>query len=207
MKSKLFTALSLASGVFLAIGMLPAMAQDNIFPRFDQPQPQPPQSISTRIQQGVAAGRITPSEAQEFYRRDRELQLRGESQAKSTGIAGFREHQKLRSDMMTLSADIERTMARRNILVPPGNVGGTPDIDDLQLQIHQRIDEGQRLGQLSDREARRLQSRAREIARHETFFKSDGVVTPLERRRLEDELDRLHNEVERTLHTGRRTPG
>ncbi|MDB5932654.1 MAG: hypothetical protein JWR60_4361 [Polaromonas sp.] len=203
MKSKFFIASLLASGMVNLMGVCPAMAQDSGFSRNDVPPPAPAaQATVARIQQGLAAGLITPSEAQAFYRREREIQLR-ESQFKFNGIASIRERLQIRTDLNALNADIDHAMANRNVLVPPGNVGGTPDIDDIQRQIAEQINEAAKLGRLTDREARRLQSRSREIARHEVFFKSDGVVTPLERRRLRDELDALRSDVERAVNKER----
>ena len=194
---------------FLAISLLmsalftgPAMAQGTYTPRIDQAQ----QSIGARIQAGLASGHITPSEAQMLIRRERDIQLR-ENQYKANGSATHQERQQLRAELNALNADVERMMVNRDVLRPPGNAGNTPGIDNREYQISQRIDEGVRLGLITQREARRLQSREREIARHEVFFKSDGVVTRQERRQLRDELDDLRNEVERWLNDDRRNRG
>ena len=201
MKSKFFIASLMTSGLVGMMGASSVMAQDSGFARNDAAQPAA-QSTAARIQQALAAGLITPSEAQAFHRRERDIQLR-ESQFKFTGIASIRERLQLRTDLNTLNTEIENAMVNRNVLVPPGNVGGTPDIDDIQQQIAERIDEAIHAGRVTDREARRLQSRSREIARHEVFFKSDGVVTSLERRRLRDELDALRSDLERTINKER----
>ena len=170
--------------------------------RIDQAQ----QAITTRIQQGMASGHITPSEAQMLIRRDRDIQMR-EAQYKSNGTATQQERQQLRNDLNALNADVERMMANNNVVRPPANAGNTPGIDDLEYQVSRRIDEGVRSGRITQREARRLERREREIARHEAFFKSDGVVTRQERRQLRDELDTLRNDVERTINDDRRSRG
>ena len=82
MKSTLLTASLLASAMFAGLGMTPVMAQGVNTPRIDQAQ----QEISGRIQQGMASGHITPSEAQVLMRREREIQLR-ENQFKTNGSA------------------------------------------------------------------------------------------------------------------------
>jgi len=84
----------------------------------------------------------------------------------------------------------------------PGNPG-TPGIDNRQIEISDRIAEGVRTGRITQREADRLHSRERRIARHEAAFKSDGVVTQQERRQLRDELTALRQEVERMMHNRR----
>lgn len=205
MKSKFLTASLIASAVFAGLGMSPAMAQGTSTPRIDQAQ----QAITTRIQQGMASGHITPSEAQMLIRRDRDIQMR-ESQYKSNGTATQQERQQLRNDLTALNADVERMMANNNVVRPPANAGNaanTPGIDNREYQISRRIDEGVRSGRISQREARRLERREREIARNEAFFKSDGVVTRQERRQLRDELDTLRNDVERMISDDRRGRG
>lgn len=204
MKSKLFTASLVASALFAGLGVAPAMAQGTNTPRIDQAQ----QAISTRIQQGMASGHITPSEAQVLIRRERDIQMR-ENQYKANGSANPQERQQLRADLSALNADVERMMANRDVVRPgyAGNAGdaaSTPGIDNREYQIGQRIDEGVRSGRITQREARRLERREREIARHEAFFKSDGVVTRNERRQLRDELDALREDVERMMHNNDR---
>ena len=204
MKSKLLTASLLASALFAGLGMSPAMAQGTNTPRIDQAQ----QAISDRIQQGLASGHITPSEAQALYRRDREISMR-ENQYKENGSATAQERAQLRSDLDHLASEVERMMANRDVVRPGavGNAGNTPGIDNREYQISQRIDEGIRSGQINQREARKLQRREREIARHEAQFKADGVVTQQERRQLRNELADLRNEVERMMNNDRRGGG
>ena len=198
MKSKFLTASLLASALFAGLGMSPAMAQGTNTPRIDQAQ----QAISARIQQGLASGHITPSEAQVLYRRDREIQMR-ENQYKAYGNIQPQQRQQLRDDLSALGADVERMMSNRDVVRPPGNATQTPGIDNQDAQISQRIDEGFRSGRITPREARKLQSQQREIARHEAYFKSDGIVTQQERRQLRNELAALSNEVERMMRNDR----
>ena len=198
MKSKFLTASLVASALFAGLGMSPAMAQGTNTPRIDQAQ----QAISARIQQGLASGQITPSEAQVLYRRDREIQMR-ENQYKAYGNVHPQQRQQLRDDLSALGADVERMMNNRDVVRPAGNAAQTPGIDNQDAQISQRIDEGFRSGRITPREARKLQSQQREIARHEAYFKSDGIVTQQERRQLRNELAALSNEVERMMRNDR----
>lgn len=205
MKSKFLTASLLASALFAGLGMSPAMAQGTNTPRIDQAQ----QAISARIQQGMASGHITPSEAQALYRRDREISIR-ENQYKADGRATPQERQQLRAELDSLNADVERMMANREFVRPRGNAGNadnTPGIDNREYQIGRRIDEGVRSGHITEREARRLHRREREIARKEAYFKSDGVATQQERRQLRNELTALRDEVERMMQNNRRGRG
>jgi ElaB/YqjD/DUF883 family membrane-anchored ribosome-binding protein len=192
MKSKLFTGSLLASALFVSLCGAPVMAQGTATPGIDRAQ----QAISARIQQGMASGHITPSEARELYRRDRDIEMR-ENQMKANGNVNPQERQRLRSDLEGLSAEVERMMANSDV-VGQGR-DNTPGIDNLRANITQRIDEGVRTGHISRRDARRLQMRERAIARREAGVKRDGVVTPQERRQLRDELNGLRDEVERLM--------
>lgn len=196
MKSKLLSASLLASALFAGFGMAPAMAQGTNTPAIDRAQ----QAVSARIQQGMASGQITPSEAQVLYRRDREIEIR-EGRFKANGSASPQERQQLRADLDALNAEVDRMMSNRNVRGPYNN---TPGIDNSEFNISQRIDEGIRSGRITPREARRLHDRERAIQRHEAAFKSDGVVTQQERRQLRGELTALRDELERMMRNDRR---
>ena len=198
MKSKFLTLSLLTCAFFAGVGTTAAMAQGTNTPRIDQAQ----QAISARIQQGLASGHITPSEAQVLYRRDHEIQMR-ENQYKAYGNIHPQQRQQLRDDLSALGADVERMMNNSDVVRPPGNAAQTPGIDNQDAQISQRIGEGFRSGRLTPREARKLQSRQREIVRHEAYFKSDGIMTQQERRQLRNELTALRNDVERMMRNDR----
>ena len=184
--------------MFVGLAYTPAMAQGTNTPVVDQAQ----QAIAARIQQGMSSGHITPSEARELYRRDREIQMR-ENNMKSDGRATAQERQQLRGDLDALAAEVERMIANSDF-VAQGNAN-TPGIDNRQDDISQRIDEGVSSGQISRREARRLQRRERAIERHEAEFKRDGVVTQQERRQLREELSQLSDDVEQLMNSERRS--
>ncbi len=199
MTSKFFITSLLASALFLGLGIAPVMAQGTNTPALDRAQ----QAISARIQQGMASGHITPSEARDLLRRDREIDLT-ERRFKANGTATPQERQQLRADVDSLGNEVERLMMNNSYVQPPANSAGTtPGIDNRQNNISQRIDEGVRSGRITQREARRLQSRERQIARHEAAYKRDGVVTSQERRQLRDELARLNAELERMMRNDR----
>ncbi|MBB1076884.1 hypothetical protein HUU62_20995 [Rhodoferax sp. 4810] len=203
MKSKIFTTSLLASALFLGLGLAPVMAQGTNTPALDRAQ----QAISARIQQGMASGHITPAEARELLRRDREIDLR-ESRFKANGTATPQERQQLRADVDSLGNEVERLMMNNSYVQPPANnAGTTPAIDNRQDNISQRIDEGVRSGRITQLEARRLQRSERNIARHEAVYKRDGVVTPQERRQLRNELVQLNFEVERMMRNDRDSRG
>ena len=71
MKSKILAGSLVLSALFASLSMTPVMAQDTNTPGIDRAQ----QEISSRIQQGLASGQISPAEAQGLYRREREIQM------------------------------------------------------------------------------------------------------------------------------------
>lgn len=197
MKSKLITASLLATALFAGLGVAPAMAQNANTPAIDRAQ----QAISSRIQQGLASGHITPSEARELYRRDREIEMR-ENRFKANGSATPQERQQLRLELDNLAAEVERMMLNRDYIAQP-DTNNTNGIDNRQENIGQRIEQGVRSGRLTRPEARRLQRQERDIARTEASFKRDGVVTQKERQQLRNALARLNNDLARLLGNGR----
>lgn len=197
MKSKLIAGSLLVSALFAGMGMSPVMAQSTHTPVIDRSQ----QAIDARIQQGLESGHITPSEAQYLYRRVREIQIR-ESRFKSDGSASPQERQQLRQDLDSLRAEVEFKLANPRVVAQqPDN---TPGIDNLAFEIRDLIEEGVLSGRISQREARRLHRREREIERHEARFKSDGNLSRQERRQLRSELMALRDDVEQMMRDDRR---
>ena len=72
----------------------------------------------------------------------------------------------------------------------------TPRIDQREANQQARIDAGVASGQLSRREARRLEREQAQIRAAERNAKADGVVTPGERR----ELTRMQDEASANIH-------
>lgn len=60
----------------------------------------------------------------------------------------------------------------------------TPRIDDRQAHQEARIDQGVASGELTNREAHRLEHQQNVITRYENKAKADGKVTAKERQRL-----------------------
>jgi cell division protein FtsB len=209
MKSKLLTASLLATALAAGLVAAPAMAQPGPYSPSYPPQvvyapaPQTPgidnaqQAVSERIRQGLQSGRITPSEARLLYRRDSDIQNR-EAAYKADGRVTPQERQQLRADMAQLSAEVERAIAN-NRTVAVGQPDRLGAIDSQQFNIRQRIDEGVRSHRLSPREADRLLAREQAIEHREAAYRSDGVVTPQERRDLRAQLTVLRDEVERMI--------
>ena len=165
----------------------PSRAANNT-PGIDRAQ----EEISARIQQGVASGRITRQEADMLFHRARNIQIH-ESRVKADGMADPREREQLRNDLAGLRADVER------IINNPRTETSTPAIDNGEYQVRARIEQGLQDGDITRRQARRFNLRARDIERHEANYKADGIVTRAERRSLRNEIQLLRDDVERAM--------
>lgn len=89
-------------------------------------------------------------------------------------------------------------------LTAPGAFAGPwgDEIDARQWRQQERIVEGVRSGQLTEREAARLWAQQREIRGLERAFRADGWLDWRERRILERELDRASFDIRREKHDG-----
>ena len=81
----------------------------------------------------------------------------------------------------------------------------TPVIDQRQANQEKRIDQGIASGQLTEREAARLDNQQDRIDRMEKKAKADGVVTKKERARIHDAQDRASRNIARQKHDRQRT--
>lgn len=86
------------------------------------------------------------------------------------------------------------------ITVPAFAQTGTPVIDQRQANQERRIDQGVASGQLTLREARRLEAGQQHVRNMETRAKADGVVTPGERARLQQAQDVQSKRIYRQEH-------
>ena len=76
----------------------------------------------------------------------------------------------------------------------------TPRVDQREAYQQARIEAGIASGQLSRREARRLEREQAQIRAAEWQAKSDGVVTPRERRQLERMQELASANIRAALH-------
>ena len=81
-----------------------------------------------------------------------------------------------------------------------GAVPATPRIDQREASQQARIDAGVASGQLSRREARRLEREQAQIHAAERQAKADGIVTPRERRQLERMQEQASVNIRAALH-------
>jgi tellurite resistance protein len=82
----------------------------------------------------------------------------------------------------------------------------TPVIDQREQNQQARINQGVQSGELTRGEARRLEAREGKIKAGEMVAKSDGKITPAERRHFKRELNRTSWRIYRNKHNARTSP-
>jgi hypothetical protein len=87
---------------------------------------------------------------------------------------------------------------------PNSPATAAPVVDQRQERQQQRIDQGVATGQVTPREARRLEREQGRIERHETRAKADGTVTPRERKALSREQNRASRDIYNQKHDRQR---
>ena len=88
-------------------------------------------------------------------------------------------------------------------LALPALAQTTPDIDKRQAQQERRIDRGVKSGQLTEKEAARLEKGQARIQRMEDRAKADGVVTKKERAHIQQQQNVESRKIAREKHDRR----
>ena len=82
------------------------------------------------------------------------------------------------------------------------SIAGPRGINRREYQEQRRIGQGIRSGELTRREAARLEAGLARIRVDERFARRDGEITPRERARLNRELNRESRAIYRQTHDG-----
>lgn len=82
----------------------------------------------------------------------------------------------------------------------------TPGITQRQVNQQKRIRQGVRSGELTRREARRMELRQAKVQHDKKVAKADGTVTPAERRKLRREQNRTSRAIRRQKHDAQTRP-
>jgi len=85
-----------------------------------------------------------------------------------------------------------------------GNPTATPRVEQREANQERRIQQGVNSGQLTAREANRLENQQGRIDRAEDKAKADGRVTAQERARLHNMQDRASRDIAREKHDRQR---
>jgi len=88
------------------------------------------------------------------------------------------------------------------VIASTASMAGPRGINARERREQQRINQGIRSGELTWREARRLEAGLARIRISERFARSDGHISPRERARLERELNRESRAIYRQKHDG-----
>ena len=154
-----------------------------------------------RIRQGVQSGELTKPEARSLENEQRAIRTE-EKQFKADGKLTPAERQKLHSDLNAASRDIH---AEKH----DAEVRGTrdPAVNARQARQEGRIVQGVKSGELTGREAVRLQREERAVRVDERAFKADGKLTPAERKDLNQDLNKVSRDIYKQKHDAQVRPG
>ncbi len=81
-----------------------------------------------------------------------------------------------------------------------------PGIQKREQNQEKRIDQGVKSGQLTPREAGKLEGQQAKVQQNESRMKSDGKLTRKERRKLTKEQNRASRNIYRKKHNNRTAP-
>lgn len=76
------------------------------------------------------------------------------------------------------------------------------EVDTRQRNQRMRIAQGKQNGSVSRKEAHLLRKQQRNIRKTETRAMADGVITPVEEKRLDSKQDRSNRAIRRAKHNG-----
>jgi hypothetical protein len=76
----------------------------------------------------------------------------------------------------------------------------TPEITKTQVNQQERIEQGRESGELTKREARKLEREQARIQYDKKAAKADGVVTPQEKRKIKREQNKASRKIYRQKH-------
>src|SRR5258706_15889069 len=80
-------------------------------------------------------------------------------------------------------------------------------VNARQRNQQERIAEGAKSGQLTGREAVRLQREERAVRTEERAYKADGKLTPAERKDLNQDLNKVSRDIYKQKHDAQTQPG
>lgn len=198
------------AGIGLTLDMQPAHAWRHGVNNRQQRQ-------QNRIQSGVQSGTLTSKEAARLTRQQNAL-ANQEARYRASGDGLSRkERVRLQREQNQLSQNIHRQANdRQGVNLPPGNApnycppaGGTPlrnpnglyNINNGQANQQQRLYQGIQSGELTPKEAQRLQNQQQRFATKEAEMREDGL-THKERSQLDRMQDNMSRNIYEQKHDG-----
>ena len=107
--------------------------------------------------------------------------------------------------LVTVFALSAASLARAQAPSPAGNAS-TPRIDQREANQQKRIDQGVASGQLTQKEADKLNKQQAGIQKQEDKAKADGVVTKKERAKLTHRQNKADRAIKRNKHDRQKNP-
>jgi CRISPR/Cas system-associated endoribonuclease Cas2 len=161
------------------------------------------QNQEQRIDQGVSSGTLTPKEAGKLEAEQAKIR-QTEQRMKSDGQLTPNERQKLNNMQDRSSQHIyNQKHDAQTANVGQGGAGvnvNDPNIQQRMQNQERRIQQGVNSGQLTPKEAGRLQAREAKIKQDEARMKSDGQLTAKERKKLNKEFDNASDRIYKQKH-------
>lgn len=187
--------------IFLSAGV--AFGQSQSYGTDDPGIQQRMQNQQQRIDQGINSGQLTPREAGRLEAEEAKIK-QDELRMKSDGNLTPRERQRLNQELDKSSSNIYREKHdAQTVNVGKGSSGGNANDANIQQRMQnqeRRIQQGVNSGQLTPREAGRLEAREAKIKQDEARMKSDGKLTAKERKKLNKELDNASERIYKQKH-------
>jgi tellurite resistance protein len=167
------------------------------------------QNQDQRIDQGVKSGTLTPKEAGRLEADQARVQ-QTEERMKSDGNLTGQERQKLNNMQDRSSRNIynqkhDAQTANVGAGAPSGK-GNDPRVQKRMQNQDRRIDQGVKSGELTPKEAGRLETDQARIQQTEERMKSDGNLTGQERQKLNTMQDRASDRIDQQKHDRQRAP-
>ena len=161
-----------------------------------------------RTQQGVRSGELTHDEAKSL--RQEEKTLREEEHAyKADGKLTPAERKDLHQDANQISKDIYQEkhdgQVRPGAPLPPPHPHA-PLVNGRQHLQHDRIAQGVHSGQLTKEETAKLRAEEKGIRQEERAYRADGKLTSVERKDLQQDLNKTSKDIYQEKHDSETRP-
>jgi polyhydroxyalkanoate synthesis regulator phasin len=113
------------------------------------------------------------------------------------------ERRKLQSDLNKTSRDIHTEKHDAEVRTPAPR---DPGVNARQVRQQERIGQGIKSGELTGKEAVRLEREERAVRVEERAYKADGKLTPAERKDLHQDLNKVSSDIYKQKHDGQTRP-
>jgi hypothetical protein len=191
---KLIVTAAVAALPFAAMAQTTGNTSGNMYDRNVEQQ--------NRIEQGLRTGDLNVKEASRLEREESGVS-RMESRALRDGSVSDAERARINSAQDRVSQDIARERQDGN-RGNPNSVSSQRMQSDVQRNIDQqgRIDQGVRSGQITNREAGRLENGQARVDRREGRAGADGHINGYEQRRIQGGDNRQSRQIYNERHDG-----